>query len=467
MTTNVAIVDERGLDYAGSWVDGGSQGEFQGTTRWSGTQGSTASFSFAGTSVSVFGSVSAVQSPQVSFTFLVDNTTQGTYSPPTGMSADLHHELFWASPALDDSQHTIVITQTQAQPDGLSVIYLDYLMWNTTSVDVPAYFIDDRDPRVVYTPAWRLFGSDLDFMHTSQGSSTTGDSLTLQFDGIAISHYAGINQGSAGDVLQAAFSIDGGPSVTFVPSPQASSNTNNNLYYSSGDLKPGKHTLVVTAQNVHTVWADYWLVKPNPASSVSVSGTSTSSSSPSAATTTPVPPKPKHTAAIAGSVVAGVVLILLLGAFFVRRRHRRKRQRQRESIDGPDDNTAPMAQVTPFLGTGSDGAGFGDSGDPFSDNIPGAGASGKWAGPGGAAPPAHFASGSTPSASGSSAFASAGSAVGASLSNPSSRALAPPSGKTARYETPPTRAAVSEDRHGEVSGEPPAYESSWGHRNVA
>jgi hypothetical protein len=85
---------------------------------------------------------------------------------------------------------------------------------------VPAYFIDDRDPRVAYTPPWRLFGSDPDLMHTSQGSSKGGDSLSLQFEGTAISHYGGINEGSAGDVLNASFSIDGGPSAFFVPAPR-------------------------------------------------------------------------------------------------------------------------------------------------------------------------------------------------------------------------------------------------------
>ncbi|KAJ7302325.1 hypothetical protein DFH08DRAFT_73881 [Mycena albidolilacea] len=446
MTMNVAIIDERELDYAGTWIDSGSPVEFQGTTRWSGTQGSTASFSFNGTSVAVFGSVAAVQSPQVSFTFLVDNAIQGTYAPPSGMTSVAHHEPFWASPPLGDGEHTLVITQTQAMATG--VIYLDYIMWNTTSVAVPAYFIDDRDLRVTYTPPWRLFGSDPDLMHTSQGSSKRGDSLSLQFEGTAISHYGGINEGSAGDVLNASFSVDGGPSAFFVPSPQPSSIATNSLYYSSGNLKPGTHTLVVTAENAHTVWADYWLVTPNPASflSPSASRSSTSASSPAATTA----PKPKHTAAIAGSVVAGVVLLfLLLGALFVRRRHRRKIQRQ--PID--DENMVPMAQaalqVTPFPTAGTNGTGtppkFAASGNPFSDPVTGG------------APPAHFAG-----ESGSSASASAGSVAGASSNDPSSRAPAATSGvlpsrKMARYGTPPTRAAASEDGGG-AGAEPPRYE---------
>lgn len=51
MTTNVAIVDERDplVHYVGSWTLTGASLEFQQTTKFSNTAGSTASFSFEGT----------------------------------------------------------------------------------------------------------------------------------------------------------------------------------------------------------------------------------------------------------------------------------------------------------------------------------------------------------------------------------------------------------------------------------
>jgi hypothetical protein len=136
---------------------------------------------------------------------------------------------------------------------------------------------------------------------------------------------------------------------------------------------------------------------------------------------------------------------------------------------GTDENMAQTAlQVTPFPTPGTNGAGtplnFAGPGNPFSDPVvggawPGGSAIGEWAQPSGAVPPAHFAS-----ESGSPAFASAGSFVGASSNDPSSRALAAtsgvlPSGKMARYGTPPTRAASSEDGGGAGAGEPPRYEA--------
>ncbi|KAJ7704820.1 hypothetical protein B0H17DRAFT_892044, partial [Mycena rosella] len=125
-------------------------------------------------------------------------------------------------------------------------------------------FIDDRDARIKYTPPWQQFGSDPDFMHTSQGTTAVGDSLSLQFDGTRITYWGGINNGSVGQVLNASMSIDSGPPKFFVPGLQSASVTTNNLYFDSGDLQPGTHQLQVTAENAHTVWSDYFLVTPNP-----------------------------------------------------------------------------------------------------------------------------------------------------------------------------------------------------------
>ena len=166
MTTNVAIVDERDslLHYTGSWQNAGSADEFDGTTRYSTTQGSTVSFTFvgeslcllflrtkceemsAGTSISVFGTVAKEPPPQASMEFMIDNSIQGTYTSPSDLTADVHHETLYTSPALSSGTHTLVITQTTAL--AAPVIYLDYIMYNPTSTNVGQYFIDDRDPRI-------------------------------------------------------------------------------------------------------------------------------------------------------------------------------------------------------------------------------------------------------------------------------------------------------------------------------
>lgn len=104
-----------------------------------------------------------------------------SYTPPSGLTAAIHHVPFWTSPAMSNGTHTLIITQTAAQAGG--IIFLDYIQYNTTSTSVGAYFIDDRDPRITYTPPWRQFGSDEDFQHTSQESTSPGDSFSFTFEG--------------------------------------------------------------------------------------------------------------------------------------------------------------------------------------------------------------------------------------------------------------------------------------------
>jgi hypothetical protein len=136
---------------------------------------------YPGSSVTVFGTVAAKNPPQASLSFVVDNSITGTYTAPDDLPSDIHHEALWTSPTMNEGSHTIVITQIAAQTAG--VIFLDYIMYNTSSSTVHPYFIDDRDPWIKYTAAWRKFGSDPDFQHTSQGSTFAGDSFSLPFEG--------------------------------------------------------------------------------------------------------------------------------------------------------------------------------------------------------------------------------------------------------------------------------------------
>ncbi|KAJ7923772.1 hypothetical protein B0H13DRAFT_1979274, partial [Mycena leptocephala] len=128
MSTNVAIVDASDvalIHYVGTWNDAEDSSEFNNTTKWSAMEGPTVSFIFVGTSISIYGTVGARNPSQASLTFVVDNSITGTYAPPSGITTDAHRETLWASPSMSNGSHTLVITQTETQPDG--EIYLDYL----------------------------------------------------------------------------------------------------------------------------------------------------------------------------------------------------------------------------------------------------------------------------------------------------------------------------------------------------
>lgn len=119
--------------------------------------------------------------------FNVDSgSVTGTYptTSPISGSDSLHHIGLFTAPNLPDGSHTILITQLDVSAPG--AIALDYLLY-TTSPKTPLqgvkYFVDNSDPRVVYSSGWADSGSDPDFDHTSSGSTAKGATATFSFQG--------------------------------------------------------------------------------------------------------------------------------------------------------------------------------------------------------------------------------------------------------------------------------------------
>ncbi|KAJ7236891.1 hypothetical protein B0H12DRAFT_1057539 [Mycena haematopus] len=327
MATNTAILDDRDplIQYAGTWSGVGSYVEFYGTTTFSPEPGSTASLSFVGTSVTVYGTVGVENGSQASMGFVVDGSITGIYVPPVNSTATMHHELLWESPTLSNGTHTLVITQVAAPASTSGVIFLDYIMYDTTSTSL-TYFMDDRDQRITYSSGWVQDGSDEDFQHTSQRTSATGESFTLEFEGQSISYYGGMTSLT----MNASAVIDGGPPKFFGVPPGAT--TTNNLLFQSGDLSAGAHKLVVTAQNDQGVWTDYFLVNPITSASTSTSESASSgapalashtSSETSPSTTLSSSPKPMPIGVIIGCVMG--IVVILATAILLFKRCRRNR----------------------------------------------------------------------------------------------------------------------------------------------
>ncbi|KAJ7724691.1 hypothetical protein B0H14DRAFT_559367 [Mycena olivaceomarginata] len=324
-------------------------------SRW--RRGVTATVPFVGTSITVYGTVAARNlTAQPIWSFAVDGSAMSTYTPPDNMTSDVHHLALWTSPSssIANGSHQLVVTQTRAPSDGASgVIFLDYIMFTTTSASVEAYFVDDRDPQIKYTPAWRQFGSEGDFQHTSQATSSVGDFLSYTFDGKAISFYGGVTSATT----NASITIDGGPAHFWVPPPGASQT--NNLIYSSGALIPGTHTLVVTAENDQPVWADYFLVTPNPPGSVNPSSSASgsgsgSTSSPSPSITSPPSHKSTPIGAIVGPIVGVLALIALaVVVFFCRRRRRDRNSPEDPDMSNANVNAAPYTGYSQYTASGA------------------------------------------------------------------------------------------------------------------
>ncbi|KAF7324064.1 hypothetical protein MKEN_00628800 [Mycena kentingensis (nom. inval.)] len=370
--TNV-IVDERNsaVHYAGTWTEAGEQVEFGGTTKCTVMQGSTASFTFIGTSISVFGTVVASLEPQGSMDFVIDNRHQlaGTYRVPPASSSDLHHQLLYTSPPLDDAQHTLVMTQTGIQGSD-ATICLDYMTYelgedpDASVTDGAAFLVDDRDSRIAYDPPWRMVGGEGDMMQTVQGSKSAGSTMKFSFEGDQILLYGSINNGASPvEMLNASIIIDAGPPISFAAPPQSAVLTWNNLIFTSGDLSPGQHTLVLTAENDNAVWVDYLLVRP-------------SSGSPNNGRSRTKTKDQLVGAAIGVGILLLVTLLIIGGWIFLRRRRgghlwgrrfgldsRRVRSLNLVDVDGDEDAMealGPEVEAVPFTAQSSSSSSIGN-----------------------------------------------------------------------------------------------------------
>jgi hypothetical protein len=141
-----------------------------------------------------------------------------------------------------------------------------------------------------------------------------------------------------GGGFNASVVIDKGPPVLIPNRGQNNHPTQNGQLFSSPELTPGNHTIVITTMNNHPLIIDYILVQTGAANS--------SDSAPASVSTSPPPPQatmsvPQHAvnsksplipAVIGGSVT--LILILVLGLFGIlwwRRRARRNKKGKHEA----------------------------------------------------------------------------------------------------------------------------------------
>ncbi|KAJ6451787.1 hypothetical protein C8R45DRAFT_1223752 [Mycena sanguinolenta] len=166
MSTPGTIVDDRDprIEYEGAWNNGGVPIEFDGTTKYATQAGATASFTFVGSLIAVYGSVSVEHPAIASMSFMVDNLTTGSYTPADDIDAALTRAVLWSSPSMGEGSHKLVMTQTKA--NGQGQIYLDYLIFQTAlAASDPASSSASTSPRAPASSG-------------AAGSSNSGSSAT-------------------------------------------------------------------------------------------------------------------------------------------------------------------------------------------------------------------------------------------------------------------------------------------------
>ncbi|KAI0789787.1 hypothetical protein C8Q75DRAFT_733573 [Abortiporus biennis] len=129
MSSTPVQVDDRdpSVIYTGEWFLGGNPTqEFDGTTHGALTNGSTISYSFNGSSITVFGTVSGSPSPgsiPSTSSFSIDGSSPVFVTVP--QPADpIYRHAYYVSPKLEDGEHTIIVTATNT--DISDILWFDY-----------------------------------------------------------------------------------------------------------------------------------------------------------------------------------------------------------------------------------------------------------------------------------------------------------------------------------------------------
>lgn len=286
--------------YSPDWGQGSSQSDPLASSYSSSsffatnTNGGTASFTFNGTGVELFG---AKRSNHGLYQVTLDGKT---FPAASGESTNAtFQQTLFSQTGLTQGLHTVIL-----ENDGASgqFVDLDYITWygNIGESDEPLSVItvQDDDSSFVYSPsdAWSDTPPNLGFFSGSSGhaTSTPGASLTYTFQGDGVSLYGPVGPNYAPYSVQ----LNGG-ALSF--SAFKSQNASQVLLYHADNLGPGPHTLSLLFQpssTGQTFAIDYAEVYTTPSIQASLSSGNSDS--------------------LSGGAIAGLVIgLLALSAFLL------------------------------------------------------------------------------------------------------------------------------------------------------
>ncbi|KAL0067269.1 hypothetical protein AAF712_005666 [Marasmius tenuissimus] len=157
--------------------------------------------------------------------------------------------------------------------------------------------LDDRDPRISYTPesGWHPRGSEPEYQNTTMGTSAAGARMTFTFTGSYIAVYGTISHKLTTSPTSNTFTLtmsgkDTTHNTTWAAAPRLDANYNVKMYESPQDIEYGLYTLAMdVGVKGSDTWIDYLELNQtdpnaNTKTSTSSSRSSTPNSTPTVAT---------------------------------------------------------------------------------------------------------------------------------------------------------------------------------------
>ncbi|KAI0660680.1 hypothetical protein C8Q70DRAFT_903261, partial [Cubamyces menziesii] len=147
-----------------------------------------------------------------------------------------------------------------------------------TSTD-PYVYVDDNDWRVKFSDNWGQSNASAAYNGTLHYATPRGATVTFSFNGTFVAVIGGQGDTSSFGWPSTSYAIDGNVQSTYnlATGDHALSATDfdyNVTFFSSPDLKPGEHTLVITNLNStwpNTYWFDYIQYLPSDSTTTSIS----------------------------------------------------------------------------------------------------------------------------------------------------------------------------------------------------
>ncbi|KAJ7657878.1 hypothetical protein DFH06DRAFT_456155 [Mycena polygramma] len=285
------------------------------------TQGSSATFTFNGTQVYVFGAKRSNHGPY-------SITLDGVATLFDGNSADPIFGPLFVSDVLAQKQHTVTLTNELTDTNS-PFLDLDFITWTTNVAGGgQSKTVEDTADAFTYSPStsWStdLSSALLTGFSGNNGhvTLTAGASTSISFSGGFITVFGPVGPTISRYTVQ----LDGADGGTFNATKEAY--TPQVALYTASGLGAGAHTLELISQPAvagQLLAVDYIQVSP---SSTATSGNSSSSASASPSAAAAKKSSSSSSGAAIGGAIAGVAVLGILAflIFFMCRRKRRREQ---------------------------------------------------------------------------------------------------------------------------------------------
>ncbi|GJJ05897.1 hypothetical protein Clacol_000084 [Clathrus columnatus] len=342
------------INYAGQWVEGTTNDSFagrysQGSFTVTSVAGTTATLTFAGTSITIFG---GKRPNHGNYSAVLDD---GPEFVGDGNADNVFQFPLWNAQNLSNSQHTVVLTNV---PTGQGpFLDVDFISIGR-ELGPPGYngpisnvTLDDESPFVVYNGSWTPSFSSSAFNLSLHGTTEQGSTVSVFFQGSSIELY--------GSYLGAPFQVNldnqlprelAGPDV---PLDLQQDHPQTLLFLADGLEENKTHAVTLTnsaSSSGRPLFFDFAVVRssqkffnentPSPNPDFTVPTTAAASSA--------VRQK-SSTGAIVGGVIGGVagVIILAFIGFILFRRSKYYHQSSKRSAEDGNMNEVSSSDLVP------------------------------------------------------------------------------------------------------------------------